>query len=52
MLEHNHCVGAGRTQPDSCVAPLVRLDTPGNSRLSGIVRFGSLCKASHSDPYA
>lgn len=37
-----HCVGQGRTQPPNCVAPLVRLDTPGNSRLSGIVRYGAL----------
>ena len=37
-----HCIGLGRTQPANCVAPLVRLDTPGNARLSGIVQYGAL----------
>lgn len=37
-----HCVGQGRTQPANCVAPLIRLDTPGNSTLSGVVSYGAL----------
>lgn len=35
-----HCVGAALPQPTNCVAPMFRLDTPGNSTLRGLVEYG------------
>ena len=36
-----HCLGAGiNPQPQNCVSPFVRLDTPGNSKLFGVVEVG------------
>lgn len=37
-----HCVGEGLSQPPNCVAPLFRLDTPGNSTLRGLVEYGTV----------
>jgi len=37
-----HCVGTSFAQPDNCIAPMVRVDTPGNSSLFGVVEVGSV----------
>ncbi|HET7488736.1 MAG TPA: hypothetical protein VFJ85_12465 [Acidimicrobiales bacterium] len=34
------CVGTGFTQPANCVSPFVRMDTPGNSKVFGVVEVG------------